>query len=48
MVDVEGIVNGKAKEPTRKMVAEWMVDINENIPEMIGMNAWKKEGFEWF
>jgi hypothetical protein len=48
MVDGEGIVNGKAKEPTGKMVAEWLVDVNENIPETIGMKAWKKEGFELF
>jgi len=48
MVDGEGIVNGEAKEPSHKMVAEWVVDVYENIPAMIGMNAWKKEEFEWF
>ena len=31
-----------------KVVAEWLIDVYENIPEMIGMNAWKKEGYKWF
>jgi hypothetical protein len=48
MVDGEGIVDGQAKEPSRKMVAEWLVDVYENIPVTIAMNAWKKEGYEWF
>ena len=48
MVDGEGIVDGQAKEPSRKVVAEWLIDVYENIPETIGMNAWKKEGYEWF
>jgi hypothetical protein len=30
------------------MVAEWLLDVYNNIPEEIGMNIWKKEGFEWF
>ena len=48
MVEGEGIVNGQAKEPSCKMVAEWVVEVYNNIPDAIGMNAWKKEGFEWF
>ena len=48
MVEGEGIVSSQAKEPSRKMVAAWLVDIYDNIPETVGMNAWKKEGFEWF
>ena len=48
MVDGEGIVDGQAKEPSRKVVAEWLIDVYENIPETIGRNAWKKEGYEWF
>jgi hypothetical protein len=48
MVEGEGIVNGKAKEPSRKLVAEWVVNVYNNITDVVGMNAWKKEGFEWF
>ena len=48
MTEGEGIVDGKAKEPTRKIVAEWLVDIYTNIPEEMGKNAWKKMDFEWF
>ena len=48
MVDGEGIVDGVAKEPSLKMVAEWLLDVYNNIPEEIEMNKWKKEGFELF
>ena len=48
MVNGEGIVDGQAKEPSCKVVAEWLIDVYKNIPETIGMNAWKKEGYEWF
>ncbi len=47
MVDGEGIVDGGAKEPTRKMIAEWLVEVYNNIPEEMGQNAWKKMGYEW-
>jgi hypothetical protein len=36
MIKGEGIVDGKAKELTRKMVAEWLVDIYNNVPKEIG------------
>ena len=32
MVEGDGIVNSQAKEPSCKMVAEWLVDIYNNIP----------------
>ena len=48
MVEGDGIVNGQAKEPSHKMVVEWLVDVYDNISETGAMNAWKKEGFEWF
>jgi len=48
MTEGEGVVNGKAKEPTCKIVSEWLLDVYTNIPEDIGKNAWKKMDFEWF
>jgi hypothetical protein len=47
MVNGEGIVDGRAKEPSRKMIAEWLVEVYNNIPEEIGWNAWKKRDYEW-
>ena len=48
MVDGDGIVNGQAKQPSCKMVADWLMQVYNNIPETIGINAWKKEVYEWF
>ena len=48
MLDGEGIVNGVPKEPSRKMVAEWLLDVHKNISRKIAMNAWMKKGCEWF
>ena len=48
MTDGGGIVNRRAKEPSRKQVAEWLVDAYTNIPEEIGKNAWLKTNFAWF
>ena len=48
MTEGEGIVDGNAKEPTRKIVAEWLVDVYTNIPEEMGKNAWRKMDFDWF
>ena len=48
MMDGEGIVNGIAKEPSRKMVAEWLLDVYKGIPHETGRNAWMKKGYEWF
>ena len=48
MIDGEGIIDGIAKEPTRKMVAEWLEEVYSTMPEVIGRSAWMKMGFEWF
>ena len=48
MLDGEGIANGVAKEPSRKKVVEWLLDIYKNIPSKIAMNAWMKKGHKWF
>jgi hypothetical protein len=32
MVAGNGIVNGVAKEPTRQLVAEWVIDVYKNLP----------------
>ena len=42
------IVDGAAKEPSRKLVAEWIVEVYWSIPQEISRNAWMKKGFEWF
>jgi hypothetical protein len=42
-----GIVNGAAKEPSRKLVVEWLVDVYSNIPGQMLRNAWMKKGSEW-
>ena len=48
MVEGNGIVNGQSKEPPRQMNAEWVAAVYQNIPENVGVNAWKKCGYEWF
>jgi hypothetical protein len=48
MFDGGGIVDGVAKEPTPKLVAEWIIRSYKNISEETGKNAWKKTGYEWF
>jgi hypothetical protein len=48
MMEGEGIVEGNAKEPTCKIVVEWLVNVYTSIPEEMGKNAWKKMDFEWF
>ena len=47
MVDGDGIVNGQAKEPSRKMVADWLMEVYNNIPETIGINAEEGGVFNW-
>ena len=32
MVMGDGIVNGIVKEPSQKLVAEWLVDVYTNLP----------------
>ena len=43
----EGIINGKARELSRKMVADWLMAVYSNLPVEIGEKSWKKAGFEW-
>jgi hypothetical protein len=47
MTEGDGIVDGVAKEPSRKLVAEWVVEVYNSIPEEIGQNSWKRKGYEW-
>jgi hypothetical protein len=39
MIDGGGLVNGVAKEPSRKMVAEWILDVYNNIQGQTARNA---------
>jgi hypothetical protein len=48
MTEGDGIVDGIAKEPSQKNVANWLVNVYKDIPEKIRKNAWEKTGFEWF
>ncbi len=48
MLEREGIVNGAEKEPSRKLVMEWLVDVCSNNPGQMVRNAWMKKGYEWF
>ena len=43
-----GIVNRKAKDPSRKQVADWLVDAYTNIPQQVGQNASLMNGYSWF
>jgi hypothetical protein len=47
MTEGKGIVDGVAKEPSRKLRAEWIVEVYGGIPEEVGQNAWKRTGYEW-
>jgi hypothetical protein len=47
MTEGDGIVDEAAKAPMRKMVAEWLVEVYNIMPEGIGRNVWKKTGSEW-
>ena len=47
MTDGAGIVNGIAKEPSRKQVVEWLLDAYTTMTTEMGRNAWKKQGYEW-
>ena len=44
----DGIVHGRAKEPSCKQVTEWLVDVYTSIPEQVGWNAWMMTGYTWF
>ena len=48
MMEGDGIVNGAAKEPSRKLVAEWLVEVYSSLPAQTVRNAWMKTGFKWF
>jgi hypothetical protein len=48
MIEGEGIVDGAAKEPSRKLVAEWVLEVYNNFPAQTARNAWMKTGYEWF
>ena len=48
MTDGDGIVNWVAKEPSHKLMSEWLVDVYSNIPEAVGRNAWLKTNNAWF
>jgi hypothetical protein len=48
MLDGDGLVNGAAKEPTRKIVAEWVLEAYNSIPNQTAKHAWLKKEFEWF
>ena len=48
MLEGDGIVDGVAKEPSQKLVAEWLVDVYTNMDAKTVRNAWMKHGFEWF
>jgi len=47
MLEGAGFVDGAAKEPLQKLVAEWLVDVSTSIPGQTIRNAWMKTGFEW-
>jgi hypothetical protein len=47
MTEGGGMTAEVAKEPTRKLLAEWIVGAYENINEEMGPDAWKKKGFKW-
>ncbi len=48
MFDGGGNVDGVAKEPTWKLVAEWIIGTYLNISVDAGKNAWEKMRYEWF
>ena len=49
MID-EGLATGNTTSPTRKVVAEWIDAVMEEMKNenTIVKNAWLKTGFEWF
>ena len=48
MIDGDGLVSGVEKEPSRKMVAEWILEVYNHIPGQTARNAWMKKDYEWF
>jgi hypothetical protein len=47
MTDGAGIMNRTAKAPRRKQVAKWLLEAYSTMPEEIGRNEWKKQGYKW-
>jgi hypothetical protein len=47
MMDGAGVLNGIAKEPSCKQVAEWLLEAYTTMPKKITRNTWKKEGYDW-
>jgi hypothetical protein len=37
-----------AKEPSRRLVAEWVLEVYNEIPQQTARNAWMKTGYKWF
>jgi hypothetical protein len=48
MVVGNGFENGVAKEPSRRLVAEWVLEVYNEIPQQTARNAWMKTGYKWF
>jgi hypothetical protein len=48
MLEGDGIVDGVPKEPSRKLVAEWLVDVYTNMDAKTVRHAWMKYRFQWF
>ena len=48
MIEGDRIVYGAAKEPSRKLVAKWVLDVQNNFPGQTANNVWMKKGYKWF
>ena len=48
MIDGDVLLHSVAKEPSRKMVVGWILEVYNNIPGQTARNAWMKKGYEWF
>jgi hypothetical protein len=48
MLEGDGIVDGVAKEPTQKLIAERLVDVYTNMDAKTVRKAWMKHRFQWF
>ena len=48
MIEGEGITNGAVKDPSRKLVAKWVLDVYNNFPMKTARNAWLKKGLNDF
>ena len=46
MTEGDEMTAGVAKEPTRKLLAEWIVEAYKNVSKEVGRNVWKKKGFK--